>query len=424
MKVLHINTTTSGGAARAAFRIHEALLKNGVDSYIYVLEPGAEGNRIFHGRPAGILEKVVFELKFMWWRGWELIVKKLFNVNMKTPISLGIGSLLNRKIIEELQPDVINLHWICGNFISLADINWLSRYKLVWTLHDSWSFTGGCHIPYECKKWQTGCKSCHLLKKKFGLDLAKLIFKHKQNYIKKSDIKIVGVSKWITECAKTSFLFQDKEIFLVHNTLDQDCFNPKNKSVVRDMLGLPQGKRLILFGAMNSTSDENKGFKLLHAAIHYLLEQNLVDNIELMVFGSDEPQDPPDFGAKIYYMGRFVDDLSLSMLYSAADVMIVPSRSETLPNTALEAISSGIPVVAFRIGGLPDQIEHKVNGYLAEPFDCEDLAQGIAYVLEDDERWQKMSQSAREKAVSCFSEEKVAKGYMAIYEKNNGSKGR
>ena len=317
----------------------------------------------------------------------EKILRTIFRVNTAVPISLGVGSLLDRQFLQEIHPDVVNLHWVCGHFISAADVAWLAKnFKVVWTLHDSWPFTGGCHVPQTCNKWKTGCEDCPLIGKRFGFDLAHYIFRRKAKYYAKFDFKVIGVSNWIADCARKSFLLRDKSVFVAHNTLNQAVFKPREQKSMRDILGLPRDKKLILFGAVNSTADANKGFDLLHAAIRQLVDKKMVGDFEIMVFGSDEPDNPPDFCTKVHYMGRFKDNLSLSILYDAADIMIVPSRSESFPNTVLESLNCATPVAAFRIGGIPDQIDHMVNGYLAEPYDSDDLAKGIAYKVKKERR--------------------------------------
>ncbi len=416
MKVLHISYNVVPQSA--ALRVHEALLSLGVDSYIYVLSPSSGHQRILYGRKYSLCENSWRKVRMWAYRFWERGVRRLFCVDNLVPISLGVGSLLDRRFLLDFKPDVVNLHWICGNFLSADDVVWLSKnFKVVWTLHDSWAFTGGCHVPQTCTKWKTGCKDCPYISKRFGIDLAKWIFQRKVKKYARADFKVIGVSNWIADCARKSVLLGDKPVFVAHNTLNQEIFKPHNKSVMRELLGLQQNTKLILFGAMNSTSDANKGFDLLYAAIRQVVEQKMVDNFELMVFGSDESENSPSFGTKVHYMGRLKDNLSLAVLYSAADVMIVPSRSECFPNTALESINCGTPVVAFRIGGIPEQIDHKVNGYLAKPYDSRDLAQGIAYILEDNERWTKMSRAARSKAVEHFNEKLIATEMVKVYEK-------
>ena len=400
----------------ASLRIHEALLSIGVDSYIYALGESFGNKRILYGKKYSLWEKAYRKSKFFSYRMFEHVLKRFFKVQRSVPISLGIGSMLDRKFLLDFNPDIVNLHWVCGNFISSDDIVWLSRnFKVVWTLHDSWALTGGCHVPQSCVKWQKECKNCPIIGKRFGIDLARLIFRRKRKKYAKAYFKVIGVSNWMSECAEKSSILGKKNIFIGHNTLNQEVFKPHGKSHMRKILGLPHEKRLILFGAMNSTSDFNKGFNLLYDAIRQVTEKQMIDNFELMVFGSDEPKNPPDFGAKVHYMGRFKDNLSLSILYGAADVMVVPSRSESFSNTVQESLSCGTPVVAFRIGGIPDQIDHLQNGYLAEPYDSADLAKGIAYILEDEDRRINMGCIARKKIERLFSWQKIAEDYIRIY---------
>jgi len=415
LKVLHLSTGISPQSA--PWRLHNALLKEDIDSYVYVLEPSMLSNRLFYGEMDSIFSRIYYRFKFLLKRYFAMFIKGMCSCTKAVPISLGYSSMLNHRLIENLKPDVINLHWICGEFVSIEDLVWLSQFPLVWTLHDSWPFTGGCHIPQQCRKWEIKCESCKLMGGYCGIDLAKYIFNHKANYYKKTDFKVVGVSKWMAECAKKSALLNNKEVFCVHNTLNQNLFRPRDKVVIRDMLSLPSEKKLILFGAMNATSDENKGFKFLYEAIRFIVDESFIDNIELMVFGSEKPDNAPSFGVTVHYMGRLYDEISLSLLYSAADIMIVPSLSESFGQTILESLSCGTPVAAFRTGGIPDQIDHMDNGYLAKPFDSRDLARGIVYILNDKIRWSNMSKAARRKAVKCFSENVIASEMLKVYEK-------
>jgi len=183
----------------------------------------------------------------------------------------------------------------------------------------------------------------------------------------------------------------------------------------RAALGLPPHKKLLLFGAVNATGDQRKGFQFLPMAMQRL-GQDLRKNIELVVYGSSEPRDPPDFGLPVHYLGNIQDDTALASLYSSVDAMLVPSREDNLPNSAVEAISCGTPVVAFRVGGLADIVDHKQNGYLANTFSADDLAHGIEWVLADDSRIASLSERARSKAVAKFDLGKVAGAYRSLYE--------
>jgi glycosyltransferase involved in cell wall biosynthesis len=178
---------------------------------------------------------------------------------------------------------------------------------------------------------------------------------------------------------------------------------------------LPQDKQLILFGSLKATGDKRKGFHLLQPALRDLSKSGWQDRLELVIFGASEPDNPPDFGLKAHYLGTFSDDLSLALVYSAADVFVLPSTQENLANTVMEAIACGTPCVAFNIGGMPDMIEHQKNGYLAQAYKNEDLAQGIAWVLENEERHQKLSHRACEKAQQEFTVEIQARRYLSIF---------
>jgi glycosyltransferase involved in cell wall biosynthesis len=180
-------------------------------------------------------------------------------------------------------------------------------------------------------------------------------------------------------------------------------------------LNLPQDKQLILFGAMYPNSDCRKGFHLLRQALQSLNKSEWRDKAKLAIFGASQPKEPIDLGLESHYLGRLNDDISLAVVYAAADVFVAPSIQDNLPNTVMEAIACGTPCVAFDIGGMPDMIEHQHNGYLAQPFDSEDLAKGIVWVLENKERHQKLCDRARQKAEQEFTLEIQARRYESLY---------
>jgi glycosyltransferase involved in cell wall biosynthesis len=186
------------------------------------------------------------------------------------------------------------------------------------------------------------------------------------------------------------------------------------KKLARNFLNLPENKILLLFGAMGGSIDPRKGFDLLKEALHFI--KNNENNIELVVFGQSSPKSPPELGFPIHFVGHLNDEISLRILYSAADVMIIPSRQDNLPNTGLEAQVCGLPVVAFNIGGMPDIVAHKKTGYLAKPFDTNDLANGISWILSDLSLYSSIQENSRKRAIELWSEEIVAKKYITLYE--------
>jgi glycosyltransferase involved in cell wall biosynthesis len=286
---------------------------------------------------------------------------------------------------------------------------------IIWTLHDMWAFTGGCHCSYGCEGFRHSCGNCPQLNRSSKNDLSRYILSRKKKAWSKLDITIVTPSSWLAECARMSSLFKRNRVEVIHNGLNLDVYKPTNKTTAREILGLPDNKKLILCGAMKAVSDHNKGFDLLYEGVKQL-SAKWSGRAELLVFGSSEPENSSDFGLPVHYLGYLYDDVSLALLYSAADIMVVPSRQEAFGQTASESLACGTAAVAFDIGGLRDIIDHQKTGYLAKPFDISDLAAGIEWVLSDEKRHKELCIKAREKAVNCFDVEKIARQYAELYE--------
>ena len=178
-------------------------------------------------------------------------------------------------------------------------------------------------------------------------------------------------------------------------------------------MGLPLDKKLVLFGASGGGKDPRKGIDLLFSSIKKL--QGQIQDVELVIFGESRPKNLPDIEFPMHYLGHLYDELTLKILYSSADVMILPSRQDNLPLTGMEALSIGIPIVAFNTGGLPDLVLHKETGYLASPFDTDDLANGIYWILKDDQIREYLSNNSILFALNNFSNKKVAESYKLLY---------
>jgi glycosyltransferase involved in cell wall biosynthesis len=202
-------------------------------------------------------------------------------------------------------------------------------------------------------------------------------------------------------------------ISVIPNLIDTDTFKPILRQIAREVLNLPQESKLILFGAIGGTKDPNKGWDLLESALRKAAKD--LSNAEAVIFGELEPQRPPLLGMPMHWMGHLHDDATLALLYSAADALVVPSRQENLPQCGTEAQACGCPVVAFDATGLRDVVEHKKTGYLARPYDTEDLATGIIWVLSDKGRHADLSRSARKRALLMWSGNIVLPKYLDIY---------
>ncbi|MBF2067413.1 MAG: glycosyltransferase family 4 protein [Calothrix sp. C42_A2020_038] len=410
MKILHLSThDTSGGAARAAYRLHKGLQNVGLDSQMLVQEKHSSDKsviapniRLFQGIAKTKLTFEVLPLKFYSQRS-----KSTFYAQWLPDAVVPS--------IAKISPDIINLHWVSAAFMRIETLARL-KHPLVWTLHDMWGFTGGCHVTGGCERYKMSCGACPQLGSHNDKDLSRWVWQRKVKAWKNLNLTLVSPSNWLADCARSSSIFRNSRIEVIPHGLDTQRFHPLNKRIAREILNLPQDKKLILFGAIEATSDRNKGFHLLLPALHKLSQSGYSKNWEVVIFGASKPDNPPDLGFKTHYLGHLYDDISLVSVYSAADIMLVPSLQESFGQTASESLACGTPVVAFNSTGLKDIVDHQQNGYLAKPYEVEDFATGINWLLEDDERLQKLSFYAREKVERAFTLELQAQRYFSLYQ--------
>jgi glycosyltransferase involved in cell wall biosynthesis len=407
MRILIVNTSDiEGGAARAAYRLHRSLLIEGVDSQMLVQSKASDdftvvgpGTKIQKG-----LGRIRPTLDSLPLQRYKNRTKTLFS-----PAWVPFSGVVDR--INALQPDVVHLHWIAGGMLRIEDI---ARIKapIVWSLHDMWPFTGGCHYDENCGAFRQQCGDCKVLQSPKSKDLSRRIYQRKQAaFQQKKDITLVGLSRWLADEAVASSLFSAEQVVNLPNPIDTQVFAPFDQVAARNLLNLPQDKKLILFGAMGATSDPRKGYIELSQALQKLQTQDA----ELVVFGASQPQKGAEFPQPAHYLGRLHDDVTLRVLYSAADVVLVPSLQENLSNAIMESLACGTPVVGFNIGGNSDLVDHKTNGYIAEPFDVNDLAKGIDWVLNSTE-YGILSGNARNKVLQNFDNKVVAPKYIELYQ--------
>ncbi|MBM9538344.1 glycosyltransferase family 4 protein [Desulfobulbus alkaliphilus] len=406
IRVIHINhSDIIGGAARAAYRIHHCLREAGVDSLMWVNKAIA-GDWTVQG-PSNKLEMLSVNLRGH--VGGQL--RRLLKTANPTIHSPSIVPSQWAKRINASDADIVHLHWVAGEMLSIADISRIEK-PIVWTLHDMWAFCGAEHYTDDYR-WRDGYRRDNRPPHEAGFDLNRWTWQRKRKYWQRP-MYIVGDSNWLTQCAAESLLMKDWPTQFIYYPLDLDIWQPVEKKFARALLGLPENKTLLAFGAMGGGRDSRKGFDLLLKGLAAL--QGLVSNMELVVFGQLAPEHLPSFGFPVRYTGHLHDNLSLRILYSAVDVMVVPSRLEAFGQTASEAHACGTPVVAFDIGGLPDTVDHLKTGYLAKPYDAIDLAHGIQWVIDHKDSDQ-LGINARKKAENCFAPSLVSSQYLEIYER-------
>ncbi|WP_404436061.1 glycosyltransferase family 4 protein [Stutzerimonas chloritidismutans] len=400
MKVLLVSSYRSkGGAARAASRLAEALAGAGVDVEYKSIYP----------KQMNTWQRLYYLARVAYDRVPALVVAGKRSM-------FSSGALPNNRLItsiNESDADLVHLHWINGGGLSVDDLKLIHK-PIVWTLHDMWGFTGGCHYDAGCNGFLSGCGRCPMLKSDNPTDLSAMGVEQKASaYALSENLTIVGLSKWMVDSAARSFAMRGLAIKQLPNPIDVDVFRPGNRLLARARLGISPDTRLVAFGAVAAIGDDRKGFRQLIAALR-LLNQQGHSNIELAIFGGSSSQHSLETHYKAHYFGHISCDEQLRDVYSAADVMVVPSLQEAFGQTATEAMACGTPVVAFSATGLIDIVDHKRNGYLATPFNVSSLAEGIMWVL-DAEHSDQLRNQARSKAVSQFANERVALDYLALY---------
>lgn len=416
MKVVHINKTDAGGgAAVAALRIHRALLRAGVDSHFLVQEQKRkEINE--HSLKHGWMDKAGNFWRFVKERLAILPNEKEASLRYNYSIANTGQDISKMPILQDA--DVIHLHWINQGFLSLDSLQEIFALgkPVVWTLHDMWPFTGGCHYAGSCLEFNERCGYCPFLRIPSKNDISTKVFQRKKEIYQNAKLNIVSCSHWLCTLTKSSTLFRGMPSHTIPNPIDTNFYEMLNKEASRKELGLPLGKKLILFGAAN-ISDVRKGFRYLDEALQILKDNfpTLSEEIELVVFGKINKATRRRFAFKTHALEFISDPKMLVKLYNAADAFVLPSLQDNLPNTVVESLSCGTPVVGFRIGGVPEMITHMETGYLAEVKNSLSLANGIYNLLlfsNDDQR-----RRVRESAIKMFSENVVAQQYINVYGK-------
>lgn len=419
MRILHVNhSDLIGGAARAAFRIHHSLVATGVDSHMRVIQRVGDDSRVRGdlARRSGPISRRIRPLMA------RLLVYGFHTVNPIIHSAAWPDTRLGREVNASIA-DVLNLHWLGPNTLSVEEVGHLTK-PVVWTLHDMWAFCGAEHYGDDGPnaRFRVGYRQNNCPPEERRKDLNRSVWTRKRRHWRRP-MHIVCPSRWLADCARGSVLFGDWPIEVIPNPIDADQWHPVPKLVARAVLGLDPAARLVLLGAPGGLTDPRKGGDLALEALARLASGPSAPD-GLVIFGQSEAAGHATLPLPTLFLGRLQDDLSLVLAYSAADVFVVPSRQDNLPNTAIESLACGTPVVAFDIGGLPDIVTHEETGWLARPFDTGDLAQGIRWVLAEADRHTRLREQARAEAVRRFAYPVVAARYHELYERVLGESGR
>ena len=422
-KVVHLCTHDFGGAGNAAYRLHKGLQKIHIDSTMLVLNKQSHDPSVKIIPDAFPTDRIVCDtestysskLYAMQKERWEKLLSNY--PQHSNSLELFTDELSDTKLdyLKEIQEaDILNLHWVAGtiDFFNLPKA--LLEKPIIWTLHDMNSFTGGCHYSDTCKKYENECRACPQLGSNSDNDLAQHIWKKRFIAYQKLDINVVTPSRWLGECAARSKLLCRFPVKTIPYGMPTEIYKPYPKAKIRRALNIPEEANVILFGAA-SLSNLRKGFKYLIEALRKI-PATKGSEIIILTFGTFPESVRGLTTHPIYSLGTILDEFQLAMAYSAADVFVLPSLQDNLPNTVIEAMACGIPVVGFEVGGVPDMVEHKKTGFLAKPKDAFSLVEGIKWVLSSPERHFQLSERCRAKAENQYALEIQAQAYNELYE--------
>ncbi|MCR8538758.1 MAG: glycosyltransferase [Prochlorococcus marinus CUG1439] len=411
IRILHLSyCDKNSGAGIAANRIHNCICDQnelGIKSILRINTPGNHNSKTI-GTKKSISIFFNFFKKYL-----ERILIKIFKYDDNVFHSISVFPSLKHEEINNLDIDLVHIHWVQHETISIEEIGKI-KFPIVWTLHDCWPFSATEHYQKDNldQRYIRGYKIKKLFKLSDYID--KLCF-YRKKYSWENNINLIAPSKWIADCAKNSLLMKDRKITVIPNPINTKIFKPINKRSARESLKLKLNKKVILFGSIDGGEDPRKGADLLIDLLKFLTFKK--KDIQIVIFGKKNKSQNifKNTNFEIINLGKINSSNKMSIIYSAADVFIIPSRIESFGQTAAEAQSCGTPVAGFDIGGLKDIIKHGENGILIEPFNSKKLALALESLLKKEDKISKLSKASRKNALAKWDHRKVGKSHLDFY---------
>lgn len=397
MKIIYLSfQDENGGAFIGAKRLNHALIKQGVECSMLVRKKVSNDPHVIQ-YSENIKE---FQKRFN-----RLIVAKMgeWRKNLKGTNSFNLRHTGVHKIINNSDADCVIMHWIGNDTISIREIALIDK-PIIWRLADMWAFSGCTHYSDD--------KELDALENPSSPvqgSIDKFVWSRKKKSWQDLQIKIVCGSEWLSSKVRSSSILGNYEAFTIPSSLNTDIFAPSRSANNKN-----SHECNLLFGANNALKDPRKGFDLLIEAI-VILKKNKPDlRIKLKVFGHSKQEKLNIRGIEVNSVGYIKEEVVMSKLYQETDIFMIPSRADNLPFTAMESLSCGTPVVGFAIGGIPEIVDHQVNGFLASPFNCNKLAEGIEWIINRRKSSNLLQTNAREKATRLYSYQSQAKSYINL----------
>lgn len=401
-----------GGAGRAALRLHEALQAASIPSRMLVRRRGSTVRGV--EGPTGTLEAI------LWATAPRVEAHCLGRRAPEGRFHAGFLPWMRPLRGRLTGVDMVNLHWVADGFLHLNSLLSLKK-PVVWTLHDYWPFTGGCHYPAGCERWMEGCGACPILGGRPKDDHSRSGFETRRRLVDHAPPSIVSPSRFLLAEARKSPLFAELPGAVIPNPLDVRRFQPLDRRFARQALGLDPDGLFVLFAAKGGASDPRKGFGLALAALSRVASRRPDARIALLVMGQSEPVSPPVSPVPLHWLGRLTDEPALNLAYNAADAFLLASSEDNLPNTVAESTAAGTPVAATSVGGTPEMLD-AACGALAVPGDADSLALAVERVLcldlpaaDRDAARATGRSAARTKALSLYDPTRIAAAYREVF---------
>lgn len=428
MKVVQISTQDFGGAGISAYRLHLGLRAVGVDSTMLVLNKRHDDATVLRlpdsaaGEPprTALPPREKSESLRTSSLRWREFMEAYPDRNREAAIFSDPLAAIPLGQIEEIrQADVIHLHWVAGAVDYPSMVEAFRGKQLVWTLHDQNPFTGGCHYSSGCERFIDACGNCPILRSGHEDDVTRHIWQLKREVFQSLSPHIVTPSRWLGELAGSSSLFGGFERSVIPYGIELDVFHPQGREAGRARYGLKPDDFVVLF-VSDSLSDPRKGVKYLFEALHHL-KNTLGRRVIPAVVGRNGDALKPHLGPEALFLGPIVDKRRMAETYALADVFALPTLEDNLPNTGLESLAAGTPVVGFRVGGVPDIVSEGETGLLAPPRDSAALAEGIVWVMDHEGRRDgSLRRACRGRAEALFPLELQGRRVGELYERLTG----
>lgn len=406
LSVLHISTADNvGGSGRSAYKIHCGLREQGHTSRMLVRYRVTDDPDVdtIHSRGSRMADRAArlatdaLSLQYCW-----------------IPSS-------NRVFQHPWYQaaDVVQLYNMHGNFLSLSILPRLCREKtVVWRLSDMWPLTGHCAYAGDCTRWQTGCGSCPDLKifPSLKWDTTHYLWQRKRRLYERSRFHVVAPSNWIADLARQSPLLNGFPRSVIRNGVDTQSFDLLSQDKCRQKLATPRRGRGLLFIA-DDIHSPFKGLEHFWKAVQHLHAEGNSSNIFVMLVGAGATQDQRQWPCPVWRHERIECNQRLTQVYNAADVVVHAATMDNLPNSVLEAMACGRPAVAFDAGGVPEVVEHRRNGFVADCGDSRSLAQGIQWIFAPETNWQELSDRCRRHIERAYPLERQATSFANLYQR-------